>query len=135
MLLLPSSSTDLRSRGTEKVAIYGVNSAGEGRGGCLEVAKLGFSLLPHCKFELEFLQFCSMDRSSAKRGTEKVAISGVNSAGEGRGACLEVPQLGFSLLPPCKFELDFLQNCSMQGIGRPSAPIINGFIMGEGSKI
>ena len=82
MLLLPSSSTDLRSRGTEKVAIYGVNPAGEGRGGCLEVTKLGFSPLTHCRFELEFLQFCSVE-----------------------------------------------------GIGRPSAPIINPFIMGEGSKI
>ena len=112
-----------------------MNSAGEGRGGGLEVTKLGFSLLTHCRFELEFLQFCSMDRSSAKRGSEEVAISGVDSAGEGRGGCLEVSQLGFSLPTHCKFEFEFLQFCSMGGIGRPSAPIINPFIMGEESKI
>ena len=76
-----------------------------------------------------------MGAALTAEGAEKVAISGVHSAGEGRGACLEVSQLGFNLLPHCKFVLEFLQFCSMQGIGRPSAPIIKTFIMGEGSKI
>ena len=93
MLLLPSSSTDLRSRGTEKVAICGVNSAGEGRGGCLEVAKLGFSLLPHCKFELEFLQFCSMGAVLTAGEQKKLQYLGSTLLGKDEGHAWRSPNL------------------------------------------
>ena len=72
--------------GQKKLQFMGSILLGKEEGGCLEVAKLGFSLLAHCKFELDFLQFCSMDRTSANRGHRKSSnISGELCWGRTRG--------------------------------------------------